>query len=261
MRGSCLSFVALAAVLMGGENGLAQSTLGNGGGILLAEAGHGGLSDHSVKGLPYSLVETFTSQRMLADGTKIDNTHEERIMRDSEGRERRETSLIKDGKPELTSIFIMDPLNRTSTILMPRMKIAHVNHLPQRKVLTQEEEARGAEARAKAEAARKEHQAQPGMEDLGAQAIAGVVVEGRRRTMVIPAGRMGNDREIKVVTETWTSPELKIILSSTTDDPRLGKMTAVVTEVKRGEPAAALFTIPADYKVEERSLGLGGLAH
>jgi hypothetical protein len=267
MRGACL---ALLVGLMGGAAGLAQSATAApvvvarpvllGSGIALGSVG-GGFLARGVKGLPYSLVETTTSLRMLADGTTISNTREERIMRDSEGRERRETSMMRDGKAEVMSIFVMDPVAHTSIVLMPKMKTAHVTHMPEPKAATPEQEAKVAELRAKAEATRKDQPVQPNTEDLGAQVIAGVVVEGKRHTMVIPVGRMGNDREIKIVTETWTSPELKIVVGSSTDDPRNGKTTTVVTELHRGEPAAALFVVPADYKVQDRAVGVIGMVN
>jgi hypothetical protein len=103
----------------------------------------------------------------------------------------------------------------------------------------------------RAEAYRKEHPAPPpNREDLGVQRIAGVSAEGKRHTMVIPTGQMGNDREI-TVTETWTSPERKIVVSRTTDDPRMGKTTMVVSDLQRAEPDAALFQIPSEYRVIE----------
>jgi hypothetical protein len=70
--------------------------------------------------------------------------------------------------------------------------------------------------------------------------------------MTIPAGVFGNVGPIQVVTERWSSPELKIVLESRRSDPRLGDVTYRVTSLVRGEPDAALFAIPADYTIVER---------
>jgi hypothetical protein len=57
-----------------------------------------------------------------------------------------------------------------------------------------------------------------------------------------------------VVTERWTSPDLKIVVGSTSDDPRpqMGKITTVVTDLKLGAPDPKLFEIPTDYTVQEK---------
>lgn len=243
----------LLAGLSGAGFGSAQTTGLVGGQIV----GTTGLSTGStfgpagVKGQPYSLVETITTVQTLADGTTITNVTEQRRMRDSEGRERTESGVMKDGELKVRIIHLQDPVTRSMTTLMPFNKTAHTFRFPELKPPTPEQEARAAERLAKVEAYRKDHPAAPNNDDLAPQTVAGVYAEGKRHTMVIPVGQMGNDREITVVTETWTSPELKVVVGSTTDDPRLGKTTRVVTNLERGEPDATLFQIPPDYKVSE----------
>jgi hypothetical protein len=67
----------------------------------------------------------------------------------------------------------------------------------------------------------------------------------------IPAGAIGNDRDIVVTRETWFSPELKLVIQGTQNDPRFGATTHSLTNIQRSEPDEALFQIPADYKVEK----------
>lgn len=88
-------------------------------------------------------------------------------------------------------------------------------------------------------------------EDLGAQTIEGLLANGTRTTRTIPAGQIGNDRPISIVTEVWTSPDLKIIVSSKRSDPRMGEQTFKVTNITRGDPDASLFSVPSDFKVME----------
>lgn len=208
-----------------------------------------------IKGQPYSLVEKTTQVRTLADGTTMTTHREQRRMRDSEGRTRTEMGAVKDGQFELQNVSLVDPVARISVTMFVIGKTAIVTHFPEPKAPTPptpEQKAQMAEMRAKAEAYRKEHPAQPpNLEDLQPETIAGVYATGRRLTMTIPAGREGNDRDIHVVEDTWTSPDLKIRMRSTTDDPRMGKLTTEVTELERNEPDPSLFQVPADYKVTE----------
>jgi len=86
-------------------------------------------------------------------------------------------------------------------------------------------------------------------EDLGSQTMQGVTVTGTRTTRVIPAGQIGNDAPISIVTEVWTSPELKTVVYSKRSDPRMGVQTFQLTNIVRAEPDASLFTVPADFRV------------
>ena len=92
-------------------------------------------------------------------------------------------------------------------------------------------------------------QAQQSTEDLGAQTMDGVPVTGVRTASTIPAGQIGNDKPISIVTEVWTSPDLKTIVSSKRSDPRMGDQTFQLTNIVRAEPNPSLFTVPADFKI------------
>jgi hypothetical protein len=92
-------------------------------------------------------------------------------------------------------------------------------------------------------------------ENLGKQTMEGVEVEGTRETMTIPAGELGNERAIDVVTETWRSAALRSDILRRHSDPRFGTNTYRMTAINRAEPARSLFEIPADYKVDEAKTG------
>ena len=92
-----------------------------------------------------------------------------------------------------------------------------------------------------------EEQSEGNTESLGSQTIEGVVAV--RTTRTIPAGQVGNDRPISIVTEIWTSPDLKTIVSSKRNDPRMGEQTFRLTNIVRAEPDPSLFTAPADFKL------------
>jgi hypothetical protein len=88
-------------------------------------------------------------------------------------------------------------------------------------------------------------------EQLGKQTIEGVEAEGTRTTVTIPAGEIGNDRPIEIVSERWYSPELQLVVMTRHSDPRFGETTYKLTNINRTEPAKSLFEVPSDYTVKE----------
>lgn len=96
-----------------------------------------------------------------------------------------------------------------------------------------------------------DEQAQASTEDLGSQTMEGVLVHGVRTTHTIPAGQIGNERPISIVSEIWTSPDLKTVVFSKRTDPRMGEQTFRLTNIVRAEPDPSLFTVPPDFKIVE----------
>jgi len=87
-------------------------------------------------------------------------------------------------------------------------------------------------------------------EDLGQQTIEGVLANGTRTTTVIAAGAIGNEQPITVVSEEWTSPELKVLVMTRHADPRAGETTYRLTGISRNEPNPSLFDLPAGVTVK-----------
>ncbi len=96
-----------------------------------------------------------------------------------------------------------------------------------------------------------DHQKNVVTESLGQQLIEGVTAEGTRSTLTIPAGEIGNELDIKVVSERWYSPELRLVVMSKHSDPRTGETIYRLTNINRAEPAKDLFELPAGYNVTE----------
>jgi TonB family protein len=88
-------------------------------------------------------------------------------------------------------------------------------------------------------------------ESLGKQLVEGVEAEGTRTTVTIPAGAMGNERPLQIVSERWYSAELQTVIMTRHSDPRFGETTYRLTNISRGEPDHSLFEVPADYKVTQ----------
>jgi len=75
------------------------------------------------------------------------------------------------------------------------------------------------------------------------------VVTGERTTRTIAAGQIGNEKPITIVTEVWTSPELKTVVMSKRSDPRTGEQAFRLTNIVRAEPDASMFTVPGDFRI------------
>ena len=88
-------------------------------------------------------------------------------------------------------------------------------------------------------------------ESLGRREIEGMLAEGTRIIMTVPAGSMKNEKQIEIGCERWYSPSLKTLILVECSDSRYGKTTYRLTQIKTDEPSASLFKVPADYKVYE----------
>ena len=88
-------------------------------------------------------------------------------------------------------------------------------------------------------------------ESLGAKTVEGVLADGTRTTITIPAGQVGNELPLQTVIESWYSPDLQTVVLSKRSDPRSGETVTRYTNINRAEPAHSLFEVPADYKVAD----------
>jgi hypothetical protein len=94
-------------------------------------------------------------------------------------------------------------------------------------------------------------------ESLGSRPIEGVQATGRRITITVPVGQLGNDRPMQIVDERWESPELKhLLIYSRTSDPRTGVVEYRLTNIRRTEPPPDLFVVPSDYTVGSQGQGI-----
>ena len=242
-----------------------------------------------VQGAPYSATVTNESVQALADGNRIVQKNTGTTARDSQGRTRQDATLPAIGNLSATNapelVFIQDPVAQITYTLnvtdktaqkMPALAPPPRAGLPGGAVTVQAPgpgvvagtAAMSTEtfvAEVGADVSGPELAPPPPMtfhksiilsdkaeaktEDLGSQMMEGVLANGVRTTRTIPAGQIGNDKPINVVTEVWTSPELKTVVYSKRSDPRMGEQVFRLTNIVRSEPDPALFTVPADYKI------------
>jgi hypothetical protein len=208
--------------------------------------------------VPFTAVVKMTFDQALADGNAIHTVSHSRQARDSNGRTMSEMAMGcapgADGqlRPSF-HVSVNDPAAKTDSNWDENgfgPKIVRVFHReePASRSLTPAQQA-------VVLAQRKSAESQPGKvssaENLGSKTINGVAAEGTRITQTIPAGEEGNTLPLAVVHEEWRSSELGLLLLVIDDDPRHGKTTFEYEELNLGEPDAALFVPPAEYKVEE----------
>jgi hypothetical protein len=82
------------------------------------------------------------------------------------------------------------------------------------------------------------HQRAPGavgMEQLGIRAIAGFEAGGTRTTSMIPAGQMGNQNPLAIVTERWCPLDFEATLLAERSHPRVGTSSYQFTTVQQIE--------------------------
>jgi hypothetical protein len=206
-----------------------------------------------VKNAPYSADGVTRTTQVLGDGNRIEQGTTQKLYRDSEGRERREETVLATGAlaqadmPHL--ITISDPVENVSYTLDTSQHTARrINGLAGKSfVYYGVGVSRGG---AQEQSAAKE--------DLGSKNIEGVTAQGTRTTETIPAGQVGNVAPIKIVDEVWYSPDLNMDVLTTHSDPRSGEVVYKLTNVQRGEQPRSLFEVPADYKVITPAAGAGG---
>ena len=242
----------------------------------------------TVKGAPYSAEVVNENIQVLQDGNRIVRKSSSMIYRDGEGRTRTEQTL-RDIGPYATAgdppkaFMIFDPVAGVHYTLEANSKVARKMEMPRLDKIhdgdtvvyttsgnrVQTVNVRGPEpppavvsgdknvtftsgevvgGRYEFRTAKPENLKS---ESLGTQTIEGVQAEGMRETFTIPAGEIGNEQPINIVTESWYSPELQVTVMRKHTDPRQGETVYRLTNIKRSEPDHSLFEVPSDYTVKE----------
>jgi hypothetical protein len=96
-------------------------------------------------------------------------------------------------------------------------------------------------------------------EDLGEQVLEGLLVKGTRMTDTIPAGTIGNERAIDIVTERWFSEQIDAMVVQRFSDPRVGETTYRLVNVVLGEPSPDLFQVPQGYEIKDSEMPRAGV--
>lgn len=202
----------------------------------------------AVAGAPFTATYSTQMTQTLADGNHIVRNSTGAIARDSEGRTRRDITLpaigpwAASGSAAPHVVAIKDPVAGVRYILEPEKKIARKMHAPIRVNATGKS---GPWAKFAAN-----EKSETTTASLGTQTIEGISAEGTRYTRTIPAGAIGNEKPIEIVTERWYSPDLQTVVMTKRSDPRMGDGIFQLTNIQRQEPDPALFQVPPDYTVK-----------
>jgi hypothetical protein len=221
-----------------------------------------------VEGAAFSADSVTEHVQTLADGNRMGRKSMAHIYRDGAGRTRRDhelsrgNTLAPDGQPPRL-IIINDPVGRVNYAIDTQSGTAQKRQLPPAKIMEEMERSMRGNApfsvlmptsaahRRMAEGEAAQPLPKPVTEKLPQQTIEGVLAEGTRVTMTIPAGEFDNEQPMVITHEEWYSPELHMIVSMKHNDPRFGETTFHLTNILRGEPAPELFQAPTGYKITD----------
>lgn len=221
-----------------------------------------------VKGSPFAAESVTEHVQRLADGNRMVRRSSAKLFRDSAGRTRREHPLTRgnvtasDGQ-EPRLIVINDPVGQVEYLVdTARGTVRKTRVSPglaeARRQASGTEESygvlmpAGAARRRMAEGDNAAPLPQPKKERLEAQQVEGVMAEGTRTTVTIPAGEFDNEQPLEITHEQWYSPELQMVVLLKHNDPRFGETTFRVTNITRGEPTPDLFAEPQGYRAADR---------
>jgi hypothetical protein len=194
-----------------------------------------GITVSPVEGAPFSATVVIESEREWFDGEIQVRRTINLIARDSNGRTHNESRRLMPeyfhGSPGLISIRLFDPSTRIKTTCDPAL------HIARQQVIPKESDVVSAP------------NASVHIEDLGASTLNGLKTKGTRRTFTISAKASGIGKPVDVVDEEWYSEDLHMNLLVRHSDPRLGAQTIGISGLKREEPPASMFDVPAGYQV------------
>jgi hypothetical protein len=242
-----------------------------------------------IKGAPYSGEQITENTQILGDGTRIHNENAVKVYRDSEGRVRRETpDMISIFDPVAGVGYTLNPHTFTGSKMQVSVsvkggptafsysasassadgKMLQVYSNTKTTTVTGDGAGVGAGvgkgvssgvgpsgdffySTAGPNIAFSKALARGKAESLGSQTMEGVNVQGERRTHTIEAGEIGNDRPIQTIDEHWYSNDLQLDVMTKHSDPRTGEQITRLVDVRRGDPDASLFQLPASYTITE----------
>ena len=258
---------------------------GPGPGPVMAGAGIVGFQEkiEVVKGHPYQADATTETIQTLSDGSHITQKITAHVARDAEGRTMRSQTMSGVGpwapssERQVTFVSIFDPVAGQHVDYTSESKTAHVLPMPSPNGLKAVHGTISSGAPAGGDVVFKAPPpGEPGglmvagatvmagpvtasagpsganetTESLGNRSIEGLTADGTRAKDVIPAGTIGNDKDLVSTRETWYSSELKIVLASVRNDPRFGEVRYSLTNIQMTAPDPSLFQVPSGYSIE-----------
>jgi hypothetical protein len=191
----------------------------------------------SIAGFPFSATAVTEATSDLYDDDDDPTLRTIALMaRDARGRTHNEIRRLMPesfhGSPQILEIRLYDPETHMRTLVDPPHRIARQQLLPVES---------GPAA------------FPPGfpvqVKDLGTTIMNGFSARGVHRTVTIPKSESGTGKPIEINREEWYSDDLHMYLLMNSSNPRVGTLTVGISNLKRAEPPASMFQIPAGYKI------------
>ena len=221
-----------------------------------------------VKGSPFVADSVTEHVQRLGDGNRLVRKSAARLFRDAAGRTRREHALTRGGGApaadgqEPRVIVISDPVAQVEYLVDTARGTIRKTHVPPGLAEARRRASGGEPSfgvlmpantarRRMAEGEQATPPPAPKRERLEAQLIEGVMAEGTRTTVTIPAGEFDNEQPLEITHEQWYSPELQMVVLLKHNDPRFGETVFRLTNITRAEPAPELFAEPQGYRLED----------
>ncbi|HET9402208.1 MAG TPA: hypothetical protein VFO34_14785 [Candidatus Acidoferrales bacterium] len=212
-----------------------------------------GFGGRTVTGAPFSATLTVSHTPGEGGGNGIANNSTGSIVRDTQGRTRRDMQLSGIGPLHAQGtpphmIFINDPVSHSNYMLNADKKTGEQFSLngnmpppPPLGMNSGQHGEGGFGARGRGEVT---------TQSLGTKTINGVSANGTLITRNTPNGSSTVER--------WFSPDLQTVVSETRTDPRFGTTSMQLTNINRGEPDPSLFSVPSDFTITQGHFGHGG---
>lgn len=241
----------------------------------------------AVKNMPFSAEVVTAYDRALDNSGHIHRETHGKVYRDSQGRLRTDSEMppAQAGAEKFEHVTITDPVQRVIINLSPKQKTATIFHFasgvgptalgmgniagapvnaaatPPGQKAPEKTATLGVATTSKMSGKLYSSPVDTKTEALGSRNIEGVSATGTRTTRITDAGPMGNDKPIVSVTETWFSPELKMMVLTETDDGQSGHSIRKLINITRTEPASQLFQVPSDYTVKDTAPTTASVKH
>ena len=188
-------------------------------------------------GAPVSARQVEERRKILADGKVTTEVVTSQVYRDSAGRVRMECRLGDGTTGSVEFVYLLDPVASLVIILLPQEKVADRDTVPRSSsgsfqvgLPTTWRPLPKGKWKTKEEA-------------LGVRTIEGVETHGTRWVQTSE-----DEPTLKASFERWSSEALTLTAEEKFVSPNWTH-TAVLQNIKRGEPDSALFVVPADYTV------------
>jgi len=214
----------------------------------------------AVKDAPFS-ADLVTTNDHAAGRPGIKTQFHGKVARNTQGESYFAMELIRPvpDPTQPTRVTITDPAALTVTTLDQTNKTAFVSHISSSAVnkapiLTPGNDRSTASGKPAAVASAASNTA-PGStrtESLGTKDLAGLQVVGLRTVHTLPPNGP-NDKPFVSTVETWTSPELKVIVLTDVQTSNGDHHVTRLENIVRTEPSSSLFQIPPDYKVHDNA--------